>query len=220
MMSCSLSWRHSHGACISGFGVFFLVYRNSCAPDGKPGTCGTHNGAKCTGPSVRCCFGADVTGLEPYYDIGSRVTLNYMAAYSFDSATAVWNVVPDSSFNTDGQYVIQYSYESCCIALHRTMSDTKMVTRETTASAQSWSSGCLGGLLLLTVHSRTSSFFPPPYRYPPYNLTEDYGGLPKEQAWLAPQPGGAVFWALGYYPAGVHGVGGDGIMFVLSAEEW
>ena len=29
-----------------------------------------------------------------------------------------------------------------------------------------------------------------------------------------------MFWALGYYAAGVRGVGPPGIMFVLSAEEW
>lgn len=49
-----------------------------------------------------------------------------------------------------------------------------------------------------------------------------YGGLPREQAWLAPQPGGSVFWSLGYYAAGggARGVGPPGAMFVLSTEEW
>lgn len=49
---------------------------------------------------------------------------------------------------------------------------------------------------------------------------QPYGGLSPSQAWLAPQPGGSVFWSLGYYPAGVRGVGGGGVMFVLSTEDW
>lgn len=54
-----------------------------------------------------------------------------------------------------------------------------------------------------------------------YDLMQPYGGLAPEQAWLAPQPGGSVFWSLGYYPAGVRGVGGrGGVMFVLSTEDW
>ena len=32
------------------------------------------------------------------------------------------------------------------------------------------------------------------------------GGLTEEDAWLAPNPGGAASWGLGYYPAGVKGV--------------
>jgi hypothetical protein len=58
---------------------------------------------------------------------------------------------------------------------------------------------------------------------PSYDLLKPFGGLPVEDAWLAPQPGGSASWGLGYYPAGVRGVGGsDGgaAMFVLSTEEW
>jgi hypothetical protein len=57
-------------------------------------------------------------------------------------------------------------------------------------------------------------------KLPPFDLTRPYGGLPREQAWLAPQPGGSVFWSLGYYPAGVPGIGPPGALFVLSTEEW
>lgn len=49
-----------------------------------------------------CCFGSNVTGLSEYYRAGSRVTLNYMAAYQFDAAAVRWEAVSDSSFNTDG----------------------------------------------------------------------------------------------------------------------
>ncbi len=57
---------------------------------------------------------------------------------------------------------------------------------------------------------------------PTYDLLQPYGGFSNRSlAWLAPQPGGAVFWSLGYYPAGVRGVGGKGgVMFVLSTEDW
>ena len=55
---------------------------------------------------------------------------------------------------------------------------------------------------------------------PAYDMLKLYGGLSEEEAWLAPQPGGSVFWSLGYYPAGVKGVGPPGIMFVLSTEDW
>ena len=55
---------------------------------------------------------------------------------------------------------------------------------------------------------------------PTFDLMQQYGGLSKEAAWLAPQPGGSVFWSLGYYAAGVRGVGVPGAMFVLSTEEW
>ncbi len=30
----------------------------------------------------------------------------------------------------------------------------------------------------------------------------------------------AVFWSVGYYPAGVRGVGPPGAMFVMSTEDW
>jgi hypothetical protein len=34
-------------------------------------------------------------------------------------------------------------------------------------------------------------------------------------------PGGtAVFWSVGYYPAGTRGVGPPGAMFVMSTEDW
>ena len=57
-------------------------------------------------------------------------------------------------------------------------------------------------------------------RFPTYDLMRAYGGLDPSQAWLAPQPGGSVYWSLGYYPAGVRGVGRTGAMFVLSTEDW
>ena len=41
---------------------------------------------------------------------------------------------------------------------------------------------------------------------PPYDLMKRFGGLTEEDAWLAPNPGGAASWGLGYYPAGVKGV--------------
>ena len=41
---------------------------------------------------------------------------------------------------------------------------------------------------------------------PPYDLMKRLGGLTEEDAWLAPNPGGAASWGLGYYPAGVKGV--------------
>ena len=56
-------------------------------------------------------------------------------------------------------------------------------------------------------------------KLPAYDLMKPQGGL-GDQAWLAPQPGGSVFWSLGYYAAGVKGVGGDAMMFVLSTERW
>lgn len=62
---------------------------------------------------------------------------------------------------------------------------------------------------------------------PVFDLLKPYGGLSVEDAWLAPQPGGSASWGLGYYPAGVRGVGkasagrdGGAAMFVLSTEEW
>ena len=54
-------------------------------------------------------------------------------------------------------------------------------------------------------------------RFPPHNLTAPNGSI-GDDAWLAPQPGGSVFWSAGYYPAGVRGVGPPGAMFVLSTE--
>ncbi len=56
-------------------------------------------------------------------------------------------------------------------------------------------------------------------RFPAHNLTAANGGI-GSKAWLAPQPGGSVFWSLGYYPAGVKGVGPPGAMFVLSTEQF
>ena len=39
---------------------------------------------------------------------------------------------------------------------------------------------------------------------PPCNLTAPHCGLDDAtQSWLSPQPGGSMFWSLGYYPAGV-----------------
>ena len=113
----------------------------------------------CTGESVACCFGANVERLVPFYDAGTRATVNYLAAYQYDEAAGHWVQQPESSFNADGAL-------------------------------------------------------------PPFDLMKPYGGLPKEQAWLAPQPGGAVYWAVGYYAAGVAGVGAPGAMWVMSTEEW
>jgi hypothetical protein len=127
----------------------------SCEPDGKPGTCADG----CSGESVPCCFGNDVTPLQPYYAEGTHAVINYVAAYQFDAAAGAWALVPDSSFNTDG-------------------------------------------------------------RYPAFDMMQPNGGLPPALAWLAPQPGGSVFWSVGYYPAGVAGVGPPGAMFVLSTEDW
>ena len=58
---------------------------------------------------------------------------------------------------------------------------------------------------------------------PAYDTMKPNGGMSPEEAWMAPQPGGAADWSYGYYPAGAKGVGpgtGDGtaMMFVLSTE--
>ena len=55
---------------------------------------------------------------------------------------------------------------------------------------------------------------------PTFDMMKPLGGLSEDQAWLAPQPGGSAFWSVGYYPAGVKGVGPPGAMFVLSTEDW
>ena len=130
---------------------------NSCAPQNETGRCA----ADCTGPSVPCCFGVDVSPLVPFYAEGTHAKINYLAAYEFDTSASVWALASDSSFNTDG-------------------------------------------------------------RKPACDLMQPYCGFAdKAQAWLAPQPGGAVFWGLGYYAAGVKGVGNDkGAMFVMSTEDW
>ena len=129
----------------------------SCAPQNRSGQCDT----KCTGASVPCCFGQDVTPLVPFYEEGTHAVINYLAAYEFDVAAGVWTLAADSSFNTDA-------------------------------------------------------------RFPACDLMQPYcGQANRSQAWLAPQPGGAVFWGLGYYAAGVRGVGGEaGAMFVMSTEDW
>jgi hypothetical protein len=57
-------------------------------------------------------------------------------------------------------------------------------------------------------------------RFPAFDLMRPFGGLDPAQAWLAPQPGGSVFWSAGYYPAGVRGLGPPGALFVLSTEDW
>ena len=136
----------------------------SCAPEGAPYRCGQQlagGGAACTGDSVPCCFGNDVTRLVPFYDAGTRAKINYLAAYQFDADAQVWRQQRGSSFNTNGSL-------------------------------------------------------------PTFDLMRPYGGLSKEEAWLAPQPGGAAFWSLGYYAAGggATGVGPPGALFVLSTEEW
>lgn len=131
----------------------------ACGSSSAPSCGGGRCDASCKGETVRCCFGNDVSDLVQYYDAGSEVTLNYMAAYQFNNETRMWEIQKESSFNTDG--------------------------------------------------SR-----------PSYDLMKGFGGLSKAEAWLAPQPGGAVFWSLGYYPAGVRGVGPPGAMFVLSTEQF
>ena len=133
----------------------------ACGANARAPACGNGRcGGQCNGTIVPCCFGADVSPLEPYYNEGTHAKVNYLAAYSFNAASSQWEIVQDSSFNTDA-------------------------------------------------------------RFPTYDLMQPYGGLPQSQAWLAPQPGGSVFWSLGYYPAGVRGVGGQGgVMFVLSTEDW
>eukprot|EP00041_Stephanoeca_diplocostata_P015178 m.288066 g.288066 ORF g.288066 m.288066 type:complete len:506 (-) comp19954_c0_seq4:193-1710(-) len=138
------------------------MYAPSCAMNGHPDKCDD----KCNGTSVRCCFGNNVEELVSFYNSGSRVTLNYLAAFEFDASTKQWIMQAESSFNTDGTF-------------------------------------------------------------PPYNLTEPYGGIGKDNAWLAPQPGGSSFWGLGYYAAGVPGVGATddtgssgAAMFVMSTEEF
>ena len=52
----------------------------SCVPQGRAGSCD----GSCTGPSVPCCFGNDVSKLVPYWNTGSEVVLNYLASYQFD----------------------------------------------------------------------------------------------------------------------------------------
>jgi hypothetical protein len=127
----------------------------SCAPQGHAGRCD----GSCTGESVACCFGNDVSGLVPFWDTGSEVVLNYLASFQFDNTTRRWELQPESSFNTNA--------------------------------------------------SR-----------PPHDLMQQYGGIGADQAWLAPQPGGSAFWGLGYYPAGVRGVGVPASMFVMSTEQF
>jgi hypothetical protein len=100
-----------------------------------------------------------VSELVPWWESGSEVVLNYIAAFEFDVDTNTWKIQEQSSFNTDG-------------------------TR------------------------------------PPFDLMKQYGGIGVEKAWLAPQPGGSAFWGLGYYAAGVKGVGIPGAMFVLSTEQF
>jgi len=128
---------------------------NSCAPQNKTNQCSND----CTGPSVPCCFGNDVSSLMKYYEEGTHAKVNYIASYQYNTSLNQWVLQEESSFNTDG-------------------------------------------------------------KYPTYDLLLPYGGLEPSQAWLSPQPGGSVFWSLGYYPAGVAGVGPPGSMFVLSTEDW
>jgi len=128
---------------------------SSSAPSCGNGKCG----GTCTGATVPCCFGNDVSPLVPFYNEGSHVKLNYIASYQFDSGSKTWKIQEESAFNTDGSRGV-------------------------------------------------------------YDLMQQYGGLGKTSAWLAPQPGGSVYWSLGYYPTAVKGVGPPGVMFVMSAEEW
>ena len=133
-----------------------------CGAGARAPSCGGGRcGAQCNGTVVPCCFGADVSALEPYYAEGTHARVNYLAAYNFNASAQQWQIAEDSSFNTDGAL-------------------------------------------------------------PTCDLMQPYCGLANaSQAWLAPQPGGSVFWSLGYYAAGVRGVGGGGgVMFVLSTEDW
>eukprot|EP00911_Craspedida_sp_UC1_P002513 UC1_evm1s1868 len=79
---------------------------NSCAPEGQPLTCGTSTGTgkACTGKSVPCCFGHDVSALVPYYDLGTQALINYWAAYQFDPESKTWKIQSESSFNTDARF--------------------------------------------------------------------------------------------------------------------
>ena len=133
-----------------------------CGGSARAPSCGGGRcGASCSGPVVPCCFGADVSPLEPFYDEGTHAKVNYFAAYNFNAAAGQWEIDESSSFNTDGSL-------------------------------------------------------------PTFDLLQPYGGLAnRSQAWLAPQPGGSVFWGAGYYPAGVRGVGGGGgVLFAMSTEDW
>lgn len=82
-----------HDSCACG-----NTYAPSCAVDGQPDKCD----AKCNGTAVRCCFGNNVEQLVPFYDAGSRVTLNYLAAFQYDDIAEQWVMQSESSFNTDG----------------------------------------------------------------------------------------------------------------------
>lgn len=134
----------------------------ACGAGARAPSCGAGRcGSQCNGSVVPCCFGADVSALEPYYNLGTRAKINYLAAYNFNVSAQQWQIDEDSSFNTDG------SLPAC-------------------------------------------------------DLMQPHCGLANaSQAWLAPQPGGSVFWSLGYYAAGVRGVGGGGgVLFVLSTEDF
>lgn len=163
----------------------------SCAPEGHPERCGAVGGRECTGNTTKCCFGANVEPLKKFYDAGSRATLNYIAAYQYDGVR--WQIAQDSSFNTDGRY-----------PAYPPLPPPPLQN----------GSYFLGSICRVP---KLSNFL---FLRCSYNLAERFGGLPAEEAWLAPQPGGSVFWALGYYPAGVKGVGPPAMMFVMSSEEF
>ena len=74
----------------------------SCAPQGNPEQCGgSVNGTQCTGRLVRCCFGANVEDLVPFYNLGTQAVLNYWAAYQYDVTSNEWVIQEESSFNTN-----------------------------------------------------------------------------------------------------------------------
>ena len=74
----------------------------SCAPQGDAARCGgTAHGNKCNGTTVRCCFGANVEDLVPFYELGTQAVINYWAAYQFEASTRQWVISEESSFNTN-----------------------------------------------------------------------------------------------------------------------
>ena len=130
------------GCCCPEDGCWTPAYFNWIIGACKGSGCGNYNGAPDT---------------KWYKNAGTDLVVNYVASYQWNKANRRWEIVSDSSFNTDG--------------------------------------------------SR-----------PAFDCAKPDGGLPKSQAWMQPQPGGAAAWTWGYYPAGVRGVGPPGIMFVLSVE--
>ena len=82
----------------------------------------------------------------------------------------MWQLQPESSFNTDGRYP---AYDM-------------MKVRGTAALAQSSGANCTGTTEIDEITAPSSP-----------TGAQPYGGLDVSQAWLAPQPGGSVYWSLG-----------------------